>query len=113
MEDAKPQLKFGSLELAEQTLRETHQQFCEFRRRGNRDGTEQCRALILKGKRRAVMISKNRKVDAAKREEKAEIAQWFTVWLQTPDIFWDWLPMRKQSADFQRRFVSCSEKPIS
>lgn len=97
-------LKFDSLESAEQTLLEMHRRYCEFRSGMDREGMACCRAIILKGKKRAVMISKNKKVHTSKREEKAEIAQWFTVWLQTPDVFADWLSLRKESPDFQRRF---------
>jgi hypothetical protein len=56
------------------------------------------------GRRRAEMIARNPKVDARKREEKKEIAQWFAVWLETPSAFFDWLEVRKQSPDFQKRF---------
>jgi hypothetical protein len=50
------------------------------------------------------MISRNRKVDAAKRAEKEEVRQWFHVWLDDPAAFFDWLELRKQAPDFQQRF---------
>jgi hypothetical protein len=50
------------------------------------------------------MISRNHKVEASKREEKLEIANWFRIWLETPDAFFDWLDVRKQSPDFRTRF---------
>ena len=55
-------------------------------------------------RRRAALIASNRKVAADKRAEKEEIAQWFTIWLQTPELFFDWLALRKQSEDFRQRF---------
>lgn len=97
-------LKFDSFKAAEETLREIHAVFLESRSARDSEGVSQCRNLILKGKRRAFMISENRRVGEAKRAEKAEIAQWFTVWLQTPELFWDWLDLRKSSPDFKRRF---------
>lgn len=33
-----------------------------------------------------------------------EVVQWLTIWLQTPDILDDWLSLRRQSADFVRKF---------
>ena len=39
-----------------------------------------------------------------KREEKREIATWFRIWLETPDAFFDWLDVRKQSPEFKARF---------
>ena len=56
------------------------------------------------GKRRAEMISRNPKVEPYKRAEKVEIANWFRIWLETPDAFFDWLDVRKQSPDFQEKF---------
>ena len=56
------------------------------------------------GRRRAEMIAHNHKVEPAKRAEKQEIAQWFTVWLENPSAFFDWLEVRKQSPDFLGRF---------
>ena len=57
------------------------------------------------GRRRAEMIARNHKVEPEKRAEKEEIMQWFKVWLETPDAFFDWLEVRKSSPDFQRRFA--------
>jgi hypothetical protein len=45
-------------------------------------------------------------VDPKKREEKQEILEWFRIWLETPETFFDWLDVRKRSPDFQRRFGS-------
>ena len=57
------------------------------------------------GRRRAEMIARNHKVDPEKRAEKEEIMQWFKVWLDTPDAFFDWLEARKAAPDFQLRFA--------
>ena len=62
------------------------------------------REVARLGRRRAEMISRNHKVEAKKRAEKEEIAHWFGIWLETPDAFFDWLEVRKQSPDFVKRF---------
>ena len=56
------------------------------------------------------MIARNTKVEAEKREGKEEIAHWFAIWLETPDAFFDWLDLRKQSPDFQRRFAAAVQR---
>lgn len=38
------------------------------------------------------------------REVGGEVAQWLTIWLQTPQIFGDWLSLRQLSPDFLRKF---------
>jgi hypothetical protein len=105
-ETLKGLLKFDTLYAAEQTLVEIHAHFSRFKDQGNPGGMERCREIILKGKTRALMIAKNKRVQAKKRHEKAEIGQWFTVWLQTPEIFMDWLALRKRSREFQDQFGS-------
>ena len=33
-----------------------------------------------------------------------EVAQWLSVWLQTPELLKDWLELRRKSADFAQKF---------
>jgi hypothetical protein len=63
------------------------------------------------GKRRAEMIARNPKVEKPKRAEKVEIANWFRIWLETPDVFFDWLDVRKQSAEFRAQFPQAETEP--
>jgi hypothetical protein len=56
------------------------------------------------------MIARNHKVEPFKRTEKEEIANWFRIWLETPDVFFDWLDVRKQSAEFKTKFPPEAEE---
>jgi hypothetical protein len=55
------------------------------------------------------MIARNPKVEPQKRAEKEEMMNWFVIWLETPDAFFDWLELRKQSPDYQKRFPPAAE----
>jgi hypothetical protein len=66
------------------------------------------REVPLLGRRRAEMIARNHKVAPGKRAEKEEVARWFGIWLETPDAFFEWLEVRKQSPEFQAKFASGS-----
>jgi hypothetical protein len=33
-----------------------------------------------------------------------EVAQWLTVWLQSPELFSDWLDLRRRSPEFRKKF---------
>jgi hypothetical protein len=35
-----------------------------------------------------------------------ELAQWLTIWLQNPQIFGEWLELRRSTAEFRERFES-------
>ncbi|MDM7997578.1 MAG: hypothetical protein QUT30_18045 [Acidobacteriota bacterium] len=63
---------------------------------------EYCRRIAALGRQRAELISRNHRVRREKRLQKQEIAAWFKVWLETPDIFADWLALRKNTEEFQK-----------
>ena len=97
-------LHFEMLAAAETTLRALDERCRSCLGRNEPASAEECRRGAMRVRRRAALIARNRKVAADKRAEKEEIARWFTIWLQTPDLFFDWLALRKQSTDFRQRF---------
>jgi hypothetical protein len=97
-------LRFATLEDAEMCLIRLDELLRKFRQEGDRTGETRVREVAQLGHRRAVMISRNAKVDAVKRAEKTEVAQWFRVWLETPEAFFEWLELRKQAPEFRQRF---------
>jgi hypothetical protein len=97
-------LHFSTLEEAEMCLVRLDELLRKFLQEHERAAAERVREVARLGRRRAEMIARNHKVDEKKRAEKQEIAQWFAVWLESPDAFFDWLEVRKQSAGFQSRF---------
>lgn len=97
-------LRFGSFKQAAASIRQLENLRRRFQRTGDREGLRRLREIGLTGKRRAAMIARNPKVDPQKREEKEEIARWFTVWLRTPELFDHWLELRLSSEEFQKRF---------
>jgi hypothetical protein len=97
-------LKFADFRQAASSLRNLENLRRQFVRSKDQNGLRRVRETALKGKQRAQMIAGNRNVDARKREEKAEIAQWFTIWLEQPEIFQDWLELRQRSQEFRSRF---------
>ena len=76
----------------------------KFQTHGERAAVERVLNVARLGKHRAEMIARNPKVEKAKRAEKEEISAWFRIWLETPDVFFDWLDVRKQSAEFKGKF---------
>ncbi|MBZ5542072.1 MAG: DUF4385 family protein [Acidobacteriia bacterium] len=99
-------LRFRDFASAEESLRRLDAAYREYREASDRVGTSLVRSLVLKGKQRAESLGANPRVNPQKRREKQEIALWFHVWLETPDLFFDWLELRKQSEEFQRQFLN-------
>lgn len=99
-------LHFKTLQDAEVSLTRLDELARKFRAQDERAAVARVLEIARLGKRRAEMIARNRKVDQAKRREKQEIASWFRIWLETPDAFFGWLEVRKQSPDFREQFGS-------
>jgi len=97
-------LHFSTLEDAEMSLVRLDELLRKFSAEHERAAAERVREVARLGRRRAEMIARNHKVDAEKRAEKEGIAHWFGIWLDTPDAFFDWLEVRKQSPEFHRQF---------
>jgi hypothetical protein len=97
-------LHFKSLQDAEVTLMRLDELMRRFQTHGERAAVERVLNIARLGKRRVEMIARNKKVDAQKRAEKDEMSDWFRIWLETPDAFFDWLDVRKQSTEFQKKF---------
>lgn len=97
-------LHFKTLQDAEVSLMRLDELMRRFRTHGEKAAVERVLDVARLGKRRAEMIARNHKVEPRKREEKEEIASWFRIWLETPDAFFNWLDLRKQSSEFQARF---------
>ena len=97
-------LHFSTLEEAEMCLMRLDELLRRFRAEGGRDVAARVLEVARLGRRRAEMIARNPRVDLHKREEKQEIVQWFRIWLETPEAFFNWLDVRKRSADYRNRF---------
>ena len=97
-------LRFSDFAQAAASVKQLDNLRRQFERKGDREGLRRVRETVLKGKQRAEMIARNPAVNERKRAEKAEMAEWFTVWLNQPELFADWLSLRRGSKDFRSRF---------
>ncbi len=106
-------LHFHDLAAAENSIRALDAAWREYRAASDRDGAVLARKLVLRGRTRAESLAANPRVDARKREQKREIARWFAVWLENPDLFFDWLDLRKRADDFRERFGHGASDEVS
>jgi hypothetical protein len=97
-------LKFADFKQTLVSIRNLENLRRKFHAENDREGLRLVRETARRGKDRARMIAGNEKVDEQKRAEKAEIAEWFTIWLQSPEIFENWVGLRQNSRDFKEKF---------
>lgn len=66
------------------------------------------RKFLAEGDKNGIRLIRERVIEAKKKLTstpiEVEIAEWLTVWLQTPDAFETWVSLRRRSADFKAKF---------
>ncbi len=70
----------------------------------DKEGLRYVRETAIRGKQTAAQIAERKITEAATRQINIEIAQWFTIWLQTPEVFENWVALRQRSPDFIEKF---------
>ena len=98
-----PQLT--SLERATASIFELDQLNRKFQRLNDRTGARYIRQAALRGKQAAERGAIDQTQTDRFRAEQAEIAQWLAVWLQTPDLFEQWLHLRQKTVDYRTKFT--------
>ncbi len=97
-------LKFSDFKQTLNSIRQLENLRRKFTNEKDKEGLRLVRETALKGKIRAQMIAGNLKIDQKKRAEKAEIVEWFTLWMQSPEVFENWIQLRQSSKDFKEKF---------
>jgi len=93
-------LTFGTLQAALALIEKIERLREEFE--NNPAALEHLRQSVLQVKNELELLAASEKY--SNRELAGEIAQWLTVWLQTPQIFQEWLSLRRATPDFRERF---------
>ena len=62
------------------------------------------KTLGIEAREAAKNRARDSSLPAADREVQAEISEWFRVWLETPNLFNQWLELRRSSAAFKEKF---------
>jgi hypothetical protein len=70
---------------------------------GDKHGLRYVREVTIRGKNEALQTAK-KSSDAIDKLLHTEIADWLTIWLQTPEMFENWVAMRQRSTDFVGKF---------
>jgi hypothetical protein len=97
-------IKFKDFPDAEESIKRMSLLYREFRKNKDRGKLRKLRQLADTARRRALLIADNEKVAEEKRRKKREIAFWFELFKENPELFPDWLELRRSSPEFKKRF---------
>lgn len=97
-------LKFSDFQQAISTIKNLENLRKKFAAENDREGLRRVREMGILAKEQALLIAGNKRVVQLKHQEKTEIAEWFRIWLQTPELFEMWVTLRQKSPEFQAKF---------
>lgn len=97
-------LRLGDLRSAVSTIRDLENLRRKYRRDGDKDGLRALRETALRGKGQANEIVASPKSGVLERQIAAEIDQWLSLWLQTPELFENWVAIRLTTTEFREFF---------
>ncbi|MGI8812360.1 MAG: hypothetical protein ACR2IH_07495 [Pyrinomonadaceae bacterium] len=72
---------------------------------GDKPGLRLLRQDAIEGRDRSLETARSTKTSPVEKNVQAEIAEWITLWLNSPEMFAQWLALRKRSTDFRTRFA--------
>ena len=86
------------------SIRELNNLRQKYAAENDREGIRLARQTALDAKRKLKATIDDARTEGLKRSVSIEIAEWLSVWLQTPDLFNDWVELRQRSAGFRETF---------
>ena len=95
-------LNVNGLSSAARSLRQMENLRRKYAAEGDKEGVRLLLAEVREAKE--ALLSRAAGDPDGQHEEFREIAEWLTIWLQSPEVFEPWLKLRRSSADYIRRF---------
>lgn len=75
-------------------------------RAGDKAALRSAQKIAFDARQVAHSMARNLTLDQATRTAQAEIAEWLAVWIQTPNLFREWLELRRRSPEFRNQFLT-------
>ncbi len=75
----------------------------------DKEGLRLIRETGRRGRAEAAAKAADQRIGAGERDQYAEIAEWLTLWMQSPEMFSSWIDLRISSDDFKERFPGAAQ----
>lgn len=67
-------------------------------------GLRELRDIVVAARKDSLLQARSKILDSSVRERLKEISEWLIVWLQSPELFSDWLDLRRRSPEYKKKF---------
>ena len=65
---------------------------------------KELRQVVAVIRKDSLLQARSKILDGSVREQLKEISEWLSVWLQSPELFSDWLDLRRRSPEYKKKF---------
>jgi hypothetical protein len=69
------------------------------------------RDTVIAAREELLLRGRSKILDDGQRRQAKEISEWLRIWLQSPELFSDWLDLRRRSPEYREKFPE--EKVVS
>ena len=97
-------LDFSDLSSAFESVVKLEEKRLQLQVHSEAHGLKELRDIVVAARKDLLLRARSKIIDGGVREQQKEISEWLTVWLQSPELFSDWLDLRRRSPDFRERF---------
>lgn len=97
-------LSFSSLTDAFESLAKIERMRREFQASKDKKELGRLHDVVAVARQDALMNARSKILDEHRRNQAKEISEWLGVWLQSPELFLDWLELRRRSPGFRNSF---------
>jgi len=68
------------------------------------EGLKNLREVVAVIRKDLLLKARSKIIDDRQKTQLKEVSHWLSVWLQSAELFSDWLDLRRRSPEFRRRF---------
>ena len=97
-------LDFSNLSAAFESVVKLEEKRLQLQVDNDATGLKELRDVVLAVRKDSLLQARSKILDVSAREQLKEISEWLAVWLQSPELFSDWLDLRRRSPDYKKRF---------
>ncbi len=102
-------LRISGLRSTLASIRELENLRQKYKSENDKEGLRIVKETGVAGKQSAQDLANRMSADEVTRSLNLEIAEWLTIWLQTPDVFEHWVELRQRSHHFIETFGNINE----
>ncbi|MEO7659445.1 MAG: hypothetical protein ABIV48_07510 [Pyrinomonadaceae bacterium] len=99
-------VNIADLQTALSSIRNLENLRRKYKADNDKEGLRHIRSTALRGKEIADKMAASGSIDPSAQNLNGEIAQWFRIWLETPEVFDSWVELRQRSGEFAKLFGS-------